>query len=253
MTTLKVQNLEVSYGSLKAVSGMTFDCNAGEILGIIGPNGAGKSSTFNAITNRVTKSGSVTLAGANLDHVPTHDMHKFGLKRTFQQNSFFAELSVLRNVELALGREFTPSLPQLLRNPLGWAGRERRRREIAERLLADFHIPREYFHLRPDEIPYGTQRLLSIAMCFGTGATVLLADEPAAGIGGEDMEVLSEILIKIRAMGVAVVLIEHHMDLVMKVCDRIAVIDRGVQIAYGTPREIQADPKVRAAYLGGDA
>lgn len=253
MTTLKVQNLEVSYGALKAVQGMNFDCNAGEILGIIGPNGAGKSSTFNAITNRVTKSGSVTLAGQDLDHIPTHEMHRYGLKRTFQQNSFFSELSVLRNVELALGRAYTPSLPRLLRNPFAAIGLERRRCEMAKKLLAEFHIPRDYYDRRPDEIPYGTQRLLSIAMCFGTGANVLLADEPAAGIGGEDMEVLRDILVKIRGMGVAVVLIEHHMDLVMEVCNRIAVIDRGVQIAYGTPREIQNDPKVRAAYLGGEA
>lgn len=253
MTTLKVQNLEVSYGALKAVQGMTFDCNAGEILGVIGPNGAGKSSTFNAITNRVAKSGSVTLAGQDLDHVPTHDMHRYGLKRTFQQNSFFSELSVLRNAELALGRAHTPSLPRLLRNPFALAGLEQKRRDEAEQLLADFHIPRDYYDLRPDEIPYGTQRLLSIAMCFGTGAKVLLADEPAAGIGGEDMDVLRDILLKIRNMNVAVVLIEHHMDLVMEVCDRIAVIDRGIQIAYGSPREIQSNPKVRAAYLGGEA
>lgn len=253
MSTLQVQKLEVSYGALKAVQGMTFDCDAGEILGVIGPNGAGKSSTFNAITNRVTKSGSVTLDGQSLDAVPTHEMHRFGLKRTFQQNSFFADMTVLRNVELALGRSYTPSLLRLIANPFVAGGLERRRREKAEQLLAEFHIPTEYYHLRPDEIPYGTQRLLSIAMCYGTGAKVLLVDEPAAGIGGEDMDVLRDILVKIRNMGVAVVLIEHHMDLVMEVCDRIAVIDRGVQIAYGTPREIQADPKVRAAYLGGEA
>lgn len=253
MTILEVRDLEVSYGALKAVSGMTFTCRGGEILGIIGPNGAGKSSTFNAITGRVEKKGTVTLSGRSLDGVPTCEMQRFGLKRTFQQNSFFTELTVLRNAEMALGRDYSRSLPALLRNPFSIGRRARIRLERARALLAEFHIPPEYSGLRPDEIPYGTQRLLSIAMSYGTGAKVLLADEPAAGVGGEDMEVLARILDKLRVLGVAVVLIEHHMDLVMQVCDRIAVIDRGTQIAYGTPDEIQRDPKVRAAYLGGEA
>lgn len=253
MTILEVRDLEVSYGELKAVSGMTFECRAGEILGIIGPNGAGKSSTFNAITGRVKKSGTVTLSGQSLDRVPTHDMHCFGLKRTFQQNSFFSDLTVLRNAELALGRVHMPTLPQLMLNPFSAGRRARERQDRARALLGEFHIPQDYFDLHPDEIPYGTQRLLSIAMCYGTGAKVLLADEPAAGIGGEDMEVLARILDKLRQLGVAVVLIEHHMDLVMQLCDRIAVIDRGIQIAYGASADIQSDPKVRAAYLGGEA
>jgi branched-chain amino acid transport system ATP-binding protein len=120
----------------------------------------------------------------------------------------------------------------------------------AARLLVELGIDRRYHHMYPDDIPYGLQRCLSIVLAFGAGARVLLVDEPAAGVGGADMVTLADLLRDFRSRGIALVLIEHHMDLVMEIVDRLLVIDRGRPIAYGSPEIVQRDPVVREAYLG---
>jgi len=247
---LSARELAVSFGALRALDGLSFDVVSGRMLGIIGPNGAGKSTAFNAITNVVSHSGSAVLKGEDISAVPTQDLARRGLKRTFQQNSFFGELTVLENAVCALHASHASSLAESLFLPL----REMRRRALAEEaaasLLSAFEIDERWFAQLPGEIPYGTQRLLSVALAYGDGAEVLLLDEPAAGIGGNDMTALSLVLRRLKEQGVALVLIEHHMDLIMALADEIVVLDQGRQIATGTPEAVRQNPAVREAYLG---
>jgi branched-chain amino acid transport system ATP-binding protein len=247
---LRVEKLSVRYGALVALDGMEWEVRPGELLGIIGPNGAGKSSCYDAVTAMVTRQGKVVLGERDVTAVRAHELAALGLKRAFQQNAFFDDLSVLDNLLAVLGKRANASLAGSIFNPLGAA---RRRREAATRAAAQlvrFGIPAAYHALSPKEVPYGVQRMLSIALAYGDGASVLMLDEPAAGLGGDDMVRLIDLLGDLKREGVALVVIEHHMDLIMAVADRICVLDLGKQLAYGIPSEIQNDPRVLEAYLG---
>lgn len=250
---LEVDEVTVRYGSLTALSEASLTVDDGEILGIIGPNGAGKSSSFAGITNTVKRSGSVSLYGENVDKQSTQQLARKGLRRTFQQNSFFSGFTVLENAMAAFQVERGSSLLTSIATPWAEARQRHRCRADAKALLQEFGVDPRYHDLNPDDLPHGLQRSLSIALSYGAGARVLLVDEPAAGVGGADMQALADLLRRLRDQGLAVILIEHHMDLVMGVVDRLLVIDQGNTIAYGPPADVQKNPDVLAAYLGRTA
>jgi branched-chain amino acid transport system ATP-binding protein len=247
---LRVEGLTVRYGALTALDDMSWQVEAGEILGIIGPNGAGKSSCFAAVTHAVRRSGTVRLADEDVTHLPTFELARRGLRRTFQQNAFFGELTLLENAMAAMLREHSTSLPRSIALPWKELATRRRAEAAAAELLSSFGIGPADHGKRPGDIAYGTQRLLSVVLAYGSGARALLIDEPAAGTGGSDMKRLADLLVDLRRRGVAVVVIEHHMDLIMAIADRIVVIDQGRKLAEGTPAEVQRNEAVLEAYLG---
>jgi branched-chain amino acid transport system ATP-binding protein len=247
---LRVEGLGVRYGALVALDGVSWEVRPGELLGIIGPNGAGKSSCYDAVTALVQRSGRVMLADSDVTQVPPYGLAALGVKRAFQQNAFFDDLSVLDNLVAVLGKRAHPGLLGSVFNPAGAARRRAEASTYAAQQLVRFGVPADYHGMSPKEIPYGVQRMLSIALAYGDGATVLLLDEPAAGLGGDDMAGLVRLLAELKKEGVALVVIEHHMELIMAVADRICVLDLGRQLAYGTPAQVQANPRVLEAYLG---
>ncbi|MDM0070613.1 ATP-binding cassette domain-containing protein [Variovorax sp. J31P207] len=253
MTTtaaLRVEGLGVRYGALVALEGVSWEVQPGELLGIIGPNGAGKSSCYEAVTAMVARQGRVFLGGMDVTEVPPYGLAGRGLKRAFQQNAFFDDLSVLDNMMAVLGGVAYSGLLASIVTPRAAARRRDEAARFAAGQLERFGVPAAYHALSPKEIPYGVQRMLSIALAFGDGAEVLMLDEPAAGLGGEDMARLVALLSDLKKEGVALVVIEHHMDLIMAVANRICVLDLGRQLALGLPSEIQHDERVLEAYLG---
>jgi branched-chain amino acid transport system ATP-binding protein len=251
-TLLRVDNLKVAYGALVALDQVSWSVGASEILGIIGPNGAGKSSCYNAVTNLVPHQGTTIFDGKDISSLPASNLSSLGLKRAFQQNAFFSDFTVLENMVAVIQDDHGSPLLEAIFLPARRNAKLRRAEVEARQLLIRFGVPEEFHRLKPTKIPYGTQRMLSIALAFGSNARVLLLDEPAAGLGGADMQRLVSLLTDLKKEGVGLVVIEHHMDLIMSVADRIVVIDQGKQLATGKPAEIQSNEAVLEAYLGRD-
>ena len=247
---LQVTGLGVCFGGFQALQDVSWSAFAGKILGIIGPNGAGKSTCFQAATNMVRHAGKLVLDGRDVTSTAPNHLPRIGLRRTFQQNAFFGGMTVLQNMVGVLGEGRRASLAISVFAP--WrevAGRHRLEAEARAHLL-QYGVPASSHGRLPAELPYGTQRMLSIALACAPGVRAVLLDEPGAGLGGADMAALATLLRRLRDDGVAVVLIEHHMDLVMGIADEIVVIEQGRMLARGPPRAIQADPRVMEAYLG---
>ncbi|MGD9885100.1 MAG: ABC transporter ATP-binding protein [Reyranella sp.] len=247
---LTVEELTVQHGALTVLGEMSWQVDAGEILGIIGPNGAGKSTCLAAVAHAVERTGEIWLGDDRITDLTTWELARIGVRRTFQHNGFFGDLTLLENAMAAMLLDHSTSLAQSLLTPWReWATR-RRAGKAARELLSSFGIAGADHHKRPGEVAYGLQRLLPVVLAYGSGARVLLLDEPAAGLGSADAERLADLLAELRRRRVAVVVAEHHMDFVMTVADRILVIDQGRKLAEGKAADIGRDDMVREAYLG---
>ncbi|MFO7154678.1 MAG: ABC transporter ATP-binding protein [Caldicoprobacter oshimai] len=257
MPLLKVHKLTKSFGGLTAVLNVSMELKQGELVGLIGPNGAGKTTVFNLLTGvYVPTSGSIILnkAGAEqeLQGLKPHRICKAGVARTFQNIRLFKDLTVFDNVRIAMHKNVRYGLLSSFLHLPSYHREEKRISEATMELLKIFKLDGKKDEYAKN-LPYGEQRHLEIARALATNPNLLLLDEPAAGMNPAETAQLTELIKWIREkFNLTILLIEHDMSLVMKICERIYVLDYGILIAEGTPDEIRSNKRVIEAYLGED-
>ena len=250
---LEVRDLSVRFGGIRAVSGVSLAVGAGEILSIIGPNGAGKTTIFNVVTGLYRPTtGEVRLRGRPISLLPPYARAQLGVARTFQNIRLFRDLTVGENVRVARhGRARAGLVASLLRTP----GFRRERSETDARVAALLEGVglRDRSGELARNLPYGDQKRLELARALAVEPSVLLLDEPAAGMSTGEADALMALIRGLRDRGLAIVLVEHHIRVVMGVSDRVFVLNHGERIAEGPPAAVRRDPAVIAAYLGEGA
>jgi branched-chain amino acid transport system ATP-binding protein len=241
---LVLEGASKSFGGVHAVVNLDLAVSRGEIHGLIGPNGSGKTTTVNLITGLFpVTSGRITADGADITREPPHKRVAQGIARTFQNIRVFPQLSVWENIWVAYRS----------RNPTSswrrFVGHRQADREAIDDILGFLQL-RDKAEMPAGALAFGEQRRLELARAIATDPWLLLLDEPAAGMTVQEIEELEKRIRELRERGLTILLIEHHMALVMRVCDRITVLNFGERIAVGSPQEVQAHPLVQAAYLG---
>ncbi|WP_406143944.1 ABC transporter permease subunit [Streptomyces sp. NBC_01012] len=250
---LEISHVTKRFGALAALDDVTLTVRHGEIRGIVGPNGSGKTTLFNVISGLYRPTdGRVVASGRDVSRARPYRLSLWGMARTFQNLRLFSQMTVRENILVVLDRSRTTTVWQYALWPVGVLTEERRLHAAADRILKAYGLT-SFADAHPQSLPYGIQRRIEIARAMAGRPRLLLLDEPAAGLNGEEVGQLSAIVRSIRDQGVTVVLIEHNMGLVMSLCERITVLAAGAVIAEGTPAEVAATPEVIEAYLGDSA
>jgi len=250
MSFFSVDNLSINFGGIKAVDGVTFNVEKGEVFTIIGPNGAGKTTIFNLVSRIYQPTGGkLVFDGTDITNVPPHRIAALGIARTFQNIELFEHATLLQNLLLARHAHkksnffsellFLPSVRQM----------ELEHREAVEKAI-DFLDLQQYRDSLIVNLPYGVRKVTELARALCTDPRLLLLDEPSSGLSALETEVFGELLRELAGEGRAVLIVEHDMDLIMRVCDHIHVLNFGEVIASGPPAEVRADERVQRAYLG---
>ncbi len=238
MARLEVADVEVRFGGVLALRGVDLEVDGGTVTGLIGPNGAGKTTLFNVVTGlQKAQTGRVRLDNHDLTALPPHRRARLGVARTFQRLEVFGSLTVRENLLVAA---------EIRRR---WSRDGSNPRRVADEVIHQVGLA-AVSRVRCDTLPTGMARLVEVGRALATKPTVLLLDEPSSGLDDNETDELGALLTRLAGQGMAVLLVEHDVELVMAVCSRIHVLDFGHILAVGSPAEIQADPEVRAAYLG---
>jgi branched-chain amino acid transport system ATP-binding protein len=247
---LRFEGITQVFGGLTALQDISFTARRGEITGVIGPNGAGKTTLFNIVSGIYAQTaGAVFLNDRNVSGYPPEQLARLGMVRTFQNIELFGQMKVLENVMVGL---HTKSRSGIFACAFKLPGHLKEERRITERAMhwLEFAGIAELARAEAASLPFGKGRLLEIARAMALEPQIILMDEPAAGLNSRETLNLATLIRRIRDTGITVVLVEHDMELVMDVCDSILVLNLGCKLAEGTPRAIQENPAVVAAYLG---